>query len=241
MFSQILVKGGFDVEEYLSNVDFWGLVIGLLSIAIIPKLQLFVVSFAAAGFVVFSTHNSFVGSLSFGVFFGMLILIMLLLFSSSNGQTLSKYYQEAHEDFFNRALIPLLKKIGFTPRYPAEIQISLAELDLLGRQGNFLSAYELIHPLVKEMITNEKRALITIAEYHISPRELTMLLVSNVTEDLLVSGKYHSYRGRLSMTGDELFLIYHKVNDELLKTGFRSQEQYDENLDWLKVEIKSLG
>jgi len=72
-------------------------------------------------------------------------------------------------------------------------------------------------------------------------RSLIFLLITNVTANTLATGEYHVYRGRLSMTGQDLLNLFNYAVSELEKDGFCSSEDAEKNRQWIREEIQSIG
>lgn len=76
---------------------------------------------------------------------------------------------------------------------------------------------------VKQKIANGK-----------APRVLVLLVISNIAYRNIASGKYHIYRGLLSMQGTCLRVLWHYAMNELGKVGEISAEDQklaDQNLN----------
>lgn len=72
------------------------------------------------------------------------------------------------------------------------------------------------------------------------PRILVLLVISNVAYLNIASGKYHTYRGRLSMQGTSLRDLWHYTMSELEKVGEISAEDKkvaDQNLNEAVMEV----
>ncbi len=70
---------------------------------------------------------------------------------------------------------------------------------------------------------------------------LALMLLTNVLGEELLSGSHHTYRGVLSATGIEMHSLWHQAQSLLLTKGYASQQEVDEDNNWLKQQIASAG
>ena len=75
-----------------------------------------------------------------------------------------------------------------------------------------------------------------------SPVEVIYMLIVNISGDLAESGKYHIYRGVLNpVRGADLLLIHDSAIAELVKIGFTSEAQANEQKKGLRECIAYAG
>jgi hypothetical protein len=127
----------------------------------------------------------------------------------------------------------------------AEVQSCLVELETIEKDANSAffqsAAFNTIKPYVVRLIKDKEKTVCSIKEDKMTPHNLVLLLITNVTGELLSSGRYHIYRGILNMTGTGLLAIWHYAISELEKSGYYSSEQAKEDNEWINKQIKEVG
>ena len=93
--------------------------------------------------------------------------------------------------------------------------------------GPMVERADILTKLVKE----EKR----------DPDELALSIIYNKMIECLCSGQYHTYRGMLSGTGNEMLAIWGMTSAALVQRGFVKKEDVDNQRKDLMEEIRSMG
>jgi hypothetical protein len=78
-------------------------------------------------------------------------------------------------------------------------------------------------------------------EPNYNPRVLCLKIIANMAYDDLASGRYHVYRGVLSMAGENKKALYRVAMEELVKAGLGTPETLRERTKELEREIKEMG
>lgn len=123
---------------------------------------------------------------------------------------------------------------------PAEVQHCLEELKLIESKLDNMSFPLIKHQVIK-LIKNKEKTIYSIRDDKTSPRDLVLLLISNVSGDAMATGQHHVYRGRLSMEGQELLKLFNYAISELEKSGFQSKEETEKDRLWIREQINSVG
>ena len=97
----------------------------------------------------------------------------------------------------------------------------------------------LISHMDKQHSKEEIHRAITIE--NLSHKNAALFLIGNTSFDLLISGRFHIYRGRLSPEGNGLYRLFNDAYKELVKENLLSKDDYDETLSELNTEIKEIA
>lgn len=104
--------------------------------------------------------------------------------------------------------------------------------------------YELRGPIAercKHRIRNADKTCYSIRVDGYSPQSLALFIATDVTESLILSGQFHSYRGILSGEGHGLKrLLYHFYNLQL-EAGILSSEELDQTKASIQEGISAIG
>lgn len=125
---------------------------------------------------------------------------------------------------------------------PDEIQSVLNILDEAERDFNS-SAFHLISNHIKGAISEFPDKIVAMVKGSKSPRQTVYIMIANVAGDEVESGEHHMYRGVLNPLGYgyELLSIYYLALDELVKMGYISEKEAEENKLGIQKNIKSVG
>jgi hypothetical protein len=94
---------------------------------------------------------------------------------------------------------------------------------------------------VLALINDREKTAISINEEKMDPRELIWLLISNVADRKLCSGKYHTYRGTLNMIGQQLLQVFTTASRQMVHYGLHTETEYEADSQRLKRELASIG
>ena len=134
--------------------------------------------------------------------------------------------------------MPLLKDIF--SRKSVEVQSCLRELNKIEDQYEGMS-FDLVKPKVERLIKERKRTEYSIRVDKLIPSDLTLILISNMIQQLLLSGQYHVYRGVLGMIGQDLLTLLCFVIERLQQSSFYTLEEATEEKNWIKGQLKDIG
>ncbi len=121
-----------------------------------------------------------------------------------------------------------------------EVKECIQKLDAYIDQANIFSSIELKRK-VKELLKDEGKTLISLRDDNLSVEQLVWLLISNVVSEMLISGKFHTYRGVLNVEGDNLRSLWRKSVNELHSSGYYSDDEYQKDMDWMREELVKVG
>ncbi len=117
-----------------------------------------------------------------------------------------------------------------------EIQVALDEFAKLEQTDGI----NLIRDQVTAML-RDARTVVSIREEGMAPRDLVLLVISNIAGAELSSGRYHAYRGMLAVSGQRLRKAFTFAVAGLEKSGFHSAAESTKDYDWLAEQIKQVG
>lgn len=120
------------------------------------------------------------------------------------------------------------------------VHICLEELSRIREEAGGLF-FDEIETSVAELIADKEKTSISINEDDLSPRTLVFLLITNVIQSILPLGKYHIYRGILSMRGDDLLRLWDYSTKQLTELGYYTSEQSEEDRKWMRDQVKKAG
>ena len=76
----------------------------------------------------------------------------------------------------------------------------------------------------------------------LSPTALVCLLITNVLDEELCSGRYHIYRGTLSENGKELLRLWdYSIDRMLVEKIYEDEEKAQNEKRWIRNQIKTVG
>ncbi len=75
------------------------------------------------------------------------------------------------------------------------------------------------------LANNTEKVLYSIRVDHMKPDQLALTLIYNVLTKQLQSGWQHSYRGVLSMIGQDMLRLWHITAKELVKRGYSTEAE----------------
>lgn len=76
---------------------------------------------------------------------------------------------------------------------------------------------------------------------HRSPDQVALMMLASTVSTLLMSGRYHIYRGVLSGEGHGLVSLFTRCMSELEHRGYQPPQKTQEALQRLRGEIQKLG
>ena len=140
----------------------------------------------------------------------------------------------------------LLRRGRFAARSPATpataVVACLRELDGLRTELSSLHlGFSEIEPHVRTLIADGPRTTHSLEVDRASPRDLVLLLATNATRETLATGRFHSYRGALDLTGDQLLAIWDFAVSNLARSGFYTEEQAAKDTRWIREQVKKIG
>ena len=71
--------------------------------------------------------------------------------------------------------------------------------------------------------------------------DFVLYQISETSFNLLMTGRYCSYRGVLNMEGQDLRRLHTYANNEMKRRGYLDPEVADDNIQYLDEELKNLG
>ena len=141
------------------------------------------------------------------------------------------------------ALIMLLtfKLVRKMRREPKEVKWTLSALDKLERAASN-AAFSIVRNDIQAQIRDTKKTINSIKQNQMKPEALAALLTSNAVQSHLLSGQYHTYRGVLSTGKGELLLgLWDFAVDSMANTGQYTDEEADNEKEWIRAEIEKVG
>jgi hypothetical protein len=80
-----------------------------------------------------------------------------------------------------------------------------------------------------------------IREEHRAPDQVALVILSSTVAGLLMSGRYHIYRGVLTGEGHALSSVFTRCMSELQDRGYQTAAKTQEAVQRMRDEIKKLG
>jgi hypothetical protein len=112
----------------------------------------------------------------------------------------------------------------------------------------FLRRISPTYPLPRELkrgalalTRNAEYVVGLVREEHRTPDHVALMMLSSTVLGLLMSGRYHIYRGVLSGEGHALMSTFARCMSELQQRGYQSEQNAQEATQRLRDEIKKLG
>ena len=122
-----------------------------------------------------------------------------------------------------------------------ELKECIRELDKIEENYGVIF-FKDVKSKVKEILLKEKeKSLYSLREEGWPPNRLVLLLISNVTGELISSSQYHVYRGCLNMVGCEYLKFFNKAVSDMEKYGYISTEEAEDDRKWIKEQIEMWG
>lgn len=135
----------------------------------------------------------------------------------------------------------------FTPK---EVKAVLLALDFEERKlrdaidqpllGSY-AGFKLIRSDIRGLISLNAATVVQKVREGVAPRTVAYLVIANRTAEMLRSGRYHIYRGALSMPGQSLFSIWNVATEELEAAGIHSPEEAVEGRRDFHQQMKEIG
>lgn len=132
------------------------------------------------------------------------------------------------------------KSNSFTFRAGDAVSVALAAYYEIEAKAD-LPALAHLKDDVLSLINDREKTAISIDEEKMNPRALVWLLISNVADRKLCSGKYHTYRGILNMVGQQLVQVFTTASRQLVQFGFHTEAEHEADSQRLKRELASIG
>lgn len=97
------------------------------------------------------------------------------------------------------------------------------------------------HDVARLISADSKKTVLSITADKMNYRDLVFLLITNVLDEHLCSGQYHTYRGVLSGNGQSLLVLWDRAVDEMHKSGFQTIGQAEEEKNWIREQVRTVG
>ena len=91
------------------------------------------------------------------------------------------------------------------------------------------------------LIADDKRTTASLVEDRLNPKGLIYLLITNVAYAELGTGRYHVYRGVLSMSGQQLLSAFIFSSERMIEHGVHDRVSHEFDLADLRKELSQIG
>jgi hypothetical protein len=125
---------------------------------------------------------------------------------------------------------------------PPEVSATRAQI------REFLRRISPSYPLPRELerraiaLTRDAKYVVgLIRDEHRTPDQVALVILSSTVIGLLMSGRYHIYRGVLSGEGHALDSVFTRCMAELQQRGYQTAEKTQQAVQRMREEIKKLG
>lgn len=98
-----------------------------------------------------------------------------------------------------------------------------------------------IEPEVITLAKDAEKTVYSIRIDQMKPDQLALLLITNVIGQLISSGSFHTYRGVLSLVGQDMLKVWHSAQKTMQERGYCSEEEVAEDNNWIKRQIAAAG
>ena len=132
------------------------------------------------------------------------------------------------------------QKSSFTFRAGDAVSRTLAAFYEIEANAN-LPGLDHLKEEVLALINDREKTAISIDEEKMDPKALVWLLISNVADRKLCSGKFHTYRGTLNMVGQQLVQVFTTASRQLVQHGLHTEAEHEADSQRLKRELASIG
>jgi hypothetical protein len=75
----------------------------------------------------------------------------------------------------------------------------------------------------------------------LKPQEIALIIIRNVAFHKLISGRYHSYRNTLNISGKDYLKLFNDAIAQSVNAGFTTEKDAQEETEELLGVIKNLG
>lgn len=126
---------------------------------------------------------------------------------------------------------------------PREVRWTLKELDdcLWSGPNSLYDLRTVIAEQCKRFIRFSDKTCYAIRVNGHTPRTLALVIAVNVTQDLLLSGDYHKYRGILSGSGHSLKQTLYHLMKLQLEVGAVTSDEVEQAKREIETEILAIG
>ncbi len=94
---------------------------------------------------------------------------------------------------------------------------------------------------VAKALRNREKSEYSLDVEKMSPHDVVYLVITNTIAGVLPLGTFHTYRGLLSMKGNELLRIWNIALSKLESTGVNTPAKTGEERKWMAEQIKNAG
>lgn len=123
---------------------------------------------------------------------------------------------------------------------PYEVKLTIQEAESFIEQAADLSR-NIIKQEVVTLARNADKTIYSIRIDRMKPDQLALLLITNVIGRHLGSGDHHTYRGVLNMVGQDMLKVWHSTQKAMLNKGYVSEQEVNEDNQWIREQIKNAG
>ncbi|MFI4920712.1 MAG: hypothetical protein ACHQAZ_03620 [Gammaproteobacteria bacterium] len=101
--------------------------------------------------------------------------------------------------------------------------------------------HDLILPEVIALARDAPKTVYSVRIDRMRPDHLALLLTTNVLGRYIGSGHYHTYRGVLNVTGQDMLKIWYEAQTAMLEGGYISEKEMAKDNQWIKQQINIAG
>lgn len=136
----------------------------------------------------------------------------------------------------------LVRRLAWRVFPPPEVKATRAYM----RQ--FLRRISPTFPLPRELerraiaLTNDAEHVVELIRHQrLAPEQVALVMLSSTAVGLLMSGRFHIYRGVLTGEGHALTSAFTRCISEMQQRGYQSEEKTQEALQRWRNEVQGLG
>jgi hypothetical protein len=123
---------------------------------------------------------------------------------------------------------------------PYEVRVTCRDIRAFLAADNGL-CIEQIQKEALKLAEDTDKVLYSIRIDRMKPDQLALILIFNVLTSNLQSGWNHTYRGVLTVMGQDMLRLWHLTAKEMVRRGYSTTEEYTVDAEGLRDAIRSVG
>lgn len=99
----------------------------------------------------------------------------------------------------------------------------------------------LLESEVMAIIGNAEKTVYAVRIDRMKPDEVAFFVIADALVRHIGSGRYHTYRGLLSMVGNDMLKSFNAVQKLRVQRGYCAEAAVEDDARWLRERIKEVG
>ncbi len=123
---------------------------------------------------------------------------------------------------------------------PYEVKLTVEEAKVfLGQTAEICRS--IVEPEIVALAKDADKTVYSVRIDRMKPDHLALLLITNVVGRHIGSGAHHTYRGVLSMKGQDMLKVWHSAQKAMMERGYATEAEVAEDNQWIQEQIKGVG